>query len=114
MKDGMKQRKTILAVSILLAAAFLLAQFLFQRTASAGGWCSPYLGAPASEGHPAFQTVSTGFPLPVVSVTVDMCSEAGGTTTEWNPVGLGVDGLLLGLITFPLWQGWLRKKASNH
>ena len=106
----MKTPKALKTFSIILATLFILAQFIFKMTSSGGGWCSPYLGAPRELGHPMYQFVDYGFPIPVLDVLANDCSQAHSTTYEWSPIGLGVDSLLLVLLAYPIWSGFLRKK----
>jgi hypothetical protein len=106
----MKTPKALKTFSIFLTTLFILVQFIFKMTSSGGAWCSPYLGAPVELGHPAYQFVDYGFPLPFVTAVKADCFIAQSTTYEWSPIGLGVDGLLLALLTYPIWSGFLRKK----
>jgi hypothetical protein len=108
-----KNRKTVRAFSIVITALFILAQVIFIGTSSAGAWCSPYLGAPVELGHPLYQYVYYGFPSPFVTVVRESCFEAQSTTYEWSPIGLGVDGLLLVLLAYPIWSRLLRKRATE-
>jgi hypothetical protein len=110
---NMKTPKVLKTFSIVLTALFILAQFTFRMTAFNGGWCAPYLGAPVELGHPAYQFVYYGFPLPFVTAFKADCFTAQSTTFEWSPIGLGVDGLLLVLLAYPIWSGFLRKKSTN-
>jgi hypothetical protein len=103
--------KALKTFSIPLATLFILAQFIFKMTSSGGGWCSPYLGAPVELGHPAYQFADYGFPLPFVTAVKADCFTAQSTTYEWSPIGLGIDGLLLALLAYPVWSGFVRKKS---
>jgi len=105
-------RKTIMAVSIFLVTLFILAQFVSVNAGSSGPWCSPSLLAPHELGHPMYQFVDYGFPIPVMDVLTNDCFEAHSTTYEWLPIGLGVDGLLLALLAYPLWVRFLKKKSK--
>jgi hypothetical protein len=109
---NMKSRKAITTFSILLVTLFILAQFVFSTTSSGGGWCSPYLGAPVGLGHSLYQYIYYGFPISFVTSARENCFTAQSTTLEWSPVGLGVDGLLLVLIAYPIWSGFLKKKSN--
>jgi hypothetical protein len=106
-----ENRKAVTILSISLVTVFVLIQ-LFKTISFSGAWCSPYLGAPVELGHPAYQFVDYGFPLPFVTAVKADCFSAQSTTFEWSPIGLGVDGLLLALLAYPLWSGFLRKKPT--
>jgi hypothetical protein len=105
--------KTIRIFSIFIAALFILAQFAIITVSSTGAWCSPYLGAPTEKGHPVYQFNGYGFPLVFVTIVKEDCFQAQSTSYEWSPIGLGMDGLLLILISTPLWAGFLRKKPID-
>ena len=105
-------RKTIMAVSIFLVTLFILAQFVSVNAGSSGPWCSPSLLAPRELGHPMYQFIDYGFPIPVLDVLTNDCSEAHPVTYEWSLVGLCADGLLLALLTYPLWARFLKKKSK--
>ena len=106
-------RKAIMVISIFLATLFILAHFIFEMTYSTGAWCFPYLGAPVELGRPLYQYVYYGFPSSFVTVVRESCFEAQSTTYEWSPIGLGVDGLLLVLLAYPVWSRLLRKRATE-
>jgi len=110
----MKRRKAVTAFSITITALFMLAQIVFAKFSIYGAWCAPYLGAPQELGHSAYQFVDYGFPLPFVEVVRENCFEAQSTAYEWLPIGLGVDGLLLVLLAYPIWSGFLKKKSTNQ
>ncbi len=110
----MKSRKAILGVSVLLTAVFIGAQFIFRTFGSGGAWCSPYLGAPVELGHPLYQFVNYGFPIPFLTIDTETCSEAGSTTYEWSPIGLGVEVLLLAMIAYPIWSRALNKVEQEN
>ena len=105
--------KTIMAVSIFLVTLFILAQFVSVNAGSSGPWCYPSLLAPRELGHPMYQFVDYGFPIPVLDVLTNNCSEVHSTTYEWLPIGLGVDVLLLVLLAYPLWARLLRKRKTE-
>lgn len=109
----MKTRKVIIILSLFLATLFILSQFISRTTFSGGAWCAPYLGAPVELGHPAYQFVDYGFPLPFVTVVKENCFTAQSTKYEWSP-GLGVDILLLLLLAYPIWSGFMRKKSITE
>ena len=110
---NIQTRKIIMAVSIFLVTLFILAQFVSVNAGSSGPWCSPSLLAPREMGHPMYQFVDYGFPIPVLDVLTNNCSEVHSTTYEWLPIGLGVDGLLLVLLAYPLWARLLRKRKTE-
>jgi hypothetical protein len=91
----------------------MLTQFIFKHTGSSGPWCSPSLFAPHELGYPMYQFVDYGFPVPFVDILTNNCFEAHPITYEWLPVGLGIDGLLLVLLAYPVWLGFLRKESSD-
>ena len=103
------------AFSIFFTLLFVLIQFvpITDEANGEGGWCSPYLGAPAGLGHSAFDMRLHGFPYPFVTVVTEKCFEARETRYEWSPIGIGVEGLLLALLTYPLWAGRLKKKEEQ-
>ncbi len=107
----MRHGKGISAVSIFLAVAFLAAQFVLKSTID-GGVCAPYLGAPVELQQPAYQFTNYGFPIPFITVSKGLCSEAGAVTVQWAPIGLGVDGLLLVLIAYPIWLPVVKRKPD--
>jgi hypothetical protein len=113
MKD-IQTDKSIVAFSIFLVTLFILAQFIFKHPGSSGPWCFPSLNAPRELGHPMYQFVDYGFPIPILDVLTNDCSEAHPTTYEWLPIGLGVDGLLLVLLAYPLWARFLKKKSKRE
>ena len=102
----MKNRKNVVAVSILLTILFIAAQFVFSRTIN-GGLCAPYLDAPAELRHPALQLTDYGFPFPFVTAAIDMCFD-GPTIYNWSPLGVGIDILVLALIAYPFWRHFLK------
>jgi len=106
----MKNRKAVMTFSIVITTLFILTQFISRTPSSGGAWCAPYLGAPVELGHPAYQFADYGFPLPFVTVVKEDCFTAQSTTYEWSP-GLGVDILLLVLLAYPIWSGFLKKKS---
>ena len=105
--------KTIRIFSIVIVALFILAQLLITTGGNGGPWCSPSLTAPHAEGHLFYQFTGYGFPLPFVTIVKEDCFQAQSTAYEWSPVGLAVDGLLLILVTAPLWAGFLRKNTKT-
>jgi|GEM_PF-2302059 len=98
----MKNRRNILIVSTLLVILFVAAQLVFNRTSEVE-LCSPYLGAPAELGHPAFQLVDRGFPFPFVTIAIDKCFD-GPNLYEWSPIGIPIDIFVLALIAYPFWR----------
>ena len=105
--------KTIRIFSIFIAALFILAQFAIITVSASGAWCSPYLGAPTEKGHPVYQFNGYGFPLVFVTIVREDCFQAQSTSYKWSPIGLGVDGLLLILISTPIWLGFLKRKPAH-
>jgi hypothetical protein len=110
---NMQNSKTIMVVSIFLATMFILAQFIFRHTGSSGPWCSPSLFALHELGYPMYQFVNYGFPIPALDILTNNCSGVHPTTYEWSPIGLGVDGLLLAMLTYPLWARFLKKRSTD-
>jgi hypothetical protein len=108
----MQTRKTIMITSMFLATLFTLTQFIFRHSGSSGPWCSPSLFAPHELGRPMYRFTNYGFPIPFLDVLANDCSEAHPVTYEWSLVGLGVDGLLLALLAYPLWARFLKKKSK--
>ena len=105
--------RTIKILSLLVVVFFILAQFIFMTTGSAGPWCFPYLDAPPELGSPTQKSTNYGFPLPIFSVIQTNCIEPQSTSYEWSSIGFGVDGLLLILLAYPIWQSFLKKKAFS-
>jgi hypothetical protein len=101
-------RKAVIAFSILISITFILAQIIFVRTSSGGDWCSPYLGAPQSKGHSSYQAVDYGFPIRIMTVVNESCFTSATTTYKWNMPGMAVDVLLLIIIAYPLWSGFVK------
>ncbi|MBK9210864.1 MAG: hypothetical protein IPL71_22310 [Anaerolineales bacterium] len=103
------------AFSIFFTLLFVLIQFvpITDEANGEGGWCSPYLGAPVGLGHSAFDMRLHGFPYPFVTVITEKCFEARETRYEWSPIGIGVESLLLALLTYPLWAGRLKKQKEQ-
>ena len=59
-----------------------------------------------------YHFINYGFPIPVLDVLTNDCSEAHPVTYEWLLVGLGVDSLLLALLAYLLWARLLKKKLK--
>ena len=109
----MKNRKSIVIFSALLTIIFIATQFAFTRTYNVG-ICTPYLGAPSKESHPAFQATDHGFPFPFVTTAIDMCFD-DSTQYDWLPIGVGVDAFVLALIAYPFWRPSVsRLKTKNQ
>jgi hypothetical protein len=112
MDQKIKNQKISVTASVIIAALFFLAQFIFVKTIFYGIGCAPYLDAPAELTHWAYQTFYYGFPISFVVVAQHYCVETPFTTYEWSAIGLAVDISLLILLTYPLWMRWLRKKSA--
>jgi hypothetical protein len=107
-----KTKKLIVALSAVFAILFLLMQFVIRMRGS-GAWCAPSLDAPHELGHPAYQFSDYGFPFPFLEIVEQDCFSAQATTYNWSPLALGIDGLLLVLLTLPVWSGLLRNYQRN-
>ena len=105
--------KSVKVFSSVVVISFILAQLLITTTWNGGPWCSPSLTAPHTEGHLYYQYTGYGFPLVFVTVVKEDCFQAQSTSYEWSLIGLAVDGLLLLLISAPLWLDLLKKKPHR-
>ena len=95
-----------------IVAFFIVGQYIFGSNSYGGAWCKPSLFAPAEDGHYTYRFLNYGFPLPFLTIVKEDCFEAQSTAYEWSPLGVGVDGLILTLLAFPLWRDMVAKNTN--
>lgn len=98
-------------LALLIATLLVLSQFLFRYESMGGVECLKSLTNPNAGRQISGFSTSYSFPLPLLTARTDGCFEEQTTHYDFEPVGLLVNTLLIGVLgTAPYWFQAIRKR----